>query len=93
MKKEYKLENSEETINDVHDEARCAGKYCAVHNPSDHHMRSWKQQWRDDRRIIVRVCPKHNVRHPDPDNNWEADSYFWVHRCCGCCKEPKKGYH
>lgn len=89
----HKLENSDEYIVNVHSEDKCRGKYCSVHNPSDHHMRSWRQHWRSDKGIIERICPKHGVGHPDPDSNWESDSYFWVHGCCGCCKEPKKKYY
>ena len=65
---------------------------CAVHNPSDHNMRDFKQHWRYDRGIIERICP-HGVGHPDPDiiayiraiagdKQAECES---VHGCDGCC--------
>jgi hypothetical protein len=70
----------------VHHPDKCKGKFCAVHNPSDHHMRDWPQYYRTDRGITERLCPKHGVGHPDPDDP-NPDR---VHGCCGCCTPPKK---
>lgn len=76
------------TLVNVHDQARCAGRPCVVHNPSDHEMRSWPLNWRGDRGLMERICP-HGVGHPDPDdlafhirngNTWQG-----VHGCDFCC--------
>lgn len=69
---------------DVHDPELCEGEYCCIHNPSDHHMRDWPQNWRQDRRLMERICP-HGVGHPDPDEI-NPDT---VHGCDGCCTPPK----
>lgn len=74
----------------VHAEDRCRGRYCTIHNPSDHHMRDWHLHWRSDRAIFERIC-SHGVGHPDPDQFefWEITNQNWqrVHGCCGCCHE------
>lgn len=75
---------------DVHSQSLCEGEWCVFHNPSDHHMRQWPTLWRDDRKIMERICP-HGVGHPDPDDvayhirndrAWQG-----VHGCDGCCRE------
>lgn len=71
----------------AHSPAACSGPPCAVHWPSQHHMRSWRQHWRGDRKMIERVCPnpEHGgTGHPDPDD-LARDR---VHGCCGCCTAP-----
>lgn len=81
----------------THPETRCAGEWCVVHNPSDHHMRSWPLNWRGDRGLIERICPAHGVGHPDPDHlafteqirGARAAEVESVHGCCGCCAPPK----
>ena len=75
------LEHSDETLFWIHDEERCKGQPCTVHNRTDHHMRGWPQHWRRDRRMMERICP-HGVGHPDPDELPEIDT---VHGCDGCC--------
>lgn len=72
----------------THPAWRCEGEYCCVHNPSNHHMRTWDLNWRDDRGRMERLCP-HGIGHPDPDalafrarNGMNADD---VHGCDGCC--------
>jgi len=76
----------------VHNKEDCKGKHCCIHNPSNHHMRDWPTNWRDDRKLMERIC-KHGVGHPDPDDldfkerlgldiKTEA-----IHGCCGCCME------
>lgn len=76
-------------LHNVHDPARCAGKVCVIHNPTDHHMRGWQAVWRSDRGIVERLCPDHGVGHPDPDQipYWRATNQMWqtVHGCCRCC--------
>lgn len=53
---------------------------CPIHNPSDHHMKDWEQNYRPDRRIIERICP-HGIGHPDPDDIATNKT----HGCDGCC--------
>lgn len=38
---------------------------CCIHNPSDHHMRTWRQNWRGDKGVMERLC-SHGIGHPDP---------------------------
>lgn len=73
----------------THAPGECSGEWCVIHNPSDHHMRSWPTNWRSDRKLMERVCP-HGVGHPDPDdlafhvrngNTWQGS-----HGCDGCCR-------
>ncbi len=68
----------------THPPDRCAGNPCPVHNPSDHHMKEWPQNYRDDRGMTERICP-HGVGHPDPDDI----STDRTHGCDGCCQPPK----
>lgn len=79
----------------MHSKSECSG-HCPIHNPSEHHMRSWKLIWRDDRKIFERICD-HGVGHPDPDTlaffknhrgNKEARLEA-VHGCDGCCNPPR----
>jgi hypothetical protein len=79
----------------THTPDKCEGRPCCVHNPSDHHLRSWEMNYRQDKGIMERICPDHGVGHPDPD-----DLAYWlsighpemgVHACCGCCHENKAG--
>lgn len=73
----------------VHLSNQCAGEFCVVHNPSDHHMRTWPLNWRDDTGVMERICP-HGVGHPDPDaaDFQESIGREWatVHGCDGCCR-------
>lgn len=55
---------------------------CAIHTPTEHHMATWAQNWRDDRGITERICP-HGIGHPDPDDQ----TIDTVHGCDGCCQE------
>lgn len=76
------------TLQNVHLADQCAGRPCIIHNPSDHHMRSWDLVWRGDKGCFERTCP-HGVGHPDPDNaaflRSIGKSYLSVHGCDGCC--------
>lgn len=70
----------------VHDPVLCEGRFCTVHNRSEHDMRSFPQHWRSDLALMERTCP-HGVGHPDPD---ERHRPSWtdgkeVHGCDGCC--------
>lgn len=79
-------------LSNVHDESKCAGRPCVLHNPSDHHMREWPMLFRADRHLMERTCP-HGVGHPDPDDlSWhvsEGREWQGVHGCCaeGCCRD------
>lgn len=76
------------TLVDVHPAWACSGRSCVVHNPSDHHMRGWRLNWRGDRGLMERICP-HGVGHPDPDDlaYQRSVSREWQghHGCDGCC--------
>lgn len=73
----------------THDEAQCWGEYCCIHNPSDHSMRHWPMNWRDDLKVMERICPC-GVGHPDPDDAAHKRriglAVLTVHGCCGCCQ-------
>lgn len=74
----------------VHASDKCAGEFCTIHNPSDHHMKDWPQNWRQDRGIMERVC-EHGVGHPDPDDPTIIKfAYERVHGCDLCCHDPRK---
>ena len=74
----------------VHPEGRCRGEVCVIHNPTEHHMRTWPLHWRQDRGIFERVC-EHGVGHPDPDHypHWSATGRLAqsIHGCDRCCVE------
>jgi len=80
----------------VHAERECAGQYCVIHNPSEHHMSGWPIEIRRDKNCLTeRICP-HGVGHPDPDSlvwiNGEFGENAWgVHGCDGCCWEATDG--
>lgn len=78
------LEHTDIYLN-CHDELSCRGEFCTLHNRSDHHMRSFPQEWRNDKNTMERTCP-HGVGHPDPDDFMLAiKPYLGVHGCDGCC--------
>jgi hypothetical protein len=90
---EVQLEHSP-VILVAHPFTKCDGTVCALHNRTDHAMRSFPQHWRYDRGLIERICP-HGVGHPDPDQRGylvqrygerRADAEF-IHGCCWerCC--------
>jgi hypothetical protein len=80
-----KLEHSNVRLS-THDPAICAGEPCTIHNRSAHGMRAFPQYWRDDRRIMERICP-HGIGHPDPDDfNIRTGHDPGVHGCDGCCR-------
>lgn len=79
----YTLVGSDRRIY-THHPSKCAGRHCCIHNPSDHHMKDWPQNWRDDRGIMERICPC-GIGHPDPDDPKAKDPHESVHGCCGCC--------
>ena len=74
-------------LTNVHGAAQCAGEFCWVHNPSEHHMLSWPIRWRADKGTAERACV-HGVGHPDPDDvayNLRVGRDVSVHGCDGCC--------
>ncbi len=74
----------------VHSPKRCRGRHCVLHDPSDHHMRSWPLVWRNDRGFMERQCP-HGIGHPDPDSaafQRSVGNPIGVHGCDGCCVKP-----
>lgn len=69
----------------THADDKCAGEFCVVHKPSDHHMVSWPLLWRADKGVMERIC-MHGVGHPDPDDlEYQGDTSLAVHGCDGCC--------
>jgi hypothetical protein len=62
----------------VHPRDNCAGRPCVVHDPSDHHMRSWPLHWDDDGKGFLRICV-HGYYHPDPDqfHFWDEMAAKW----------------
>lgn len=70
----------------THGSKKCGGNPCPIHNQSDHHMRSWPQNWRPDCRLMERMC-EHEIGHPDPDGLRS----FTGHTCDGCCADPRGG--
>lgn len=74
----------------AHKKGACVGdlrfkktRPCPLHRRTNHSMRSFPQQWRDDRGIMERICP-HGIGHPDPDQVLRTP-YDGVHGCDGCC--------
>lgn len=80
----------------VHPIEKCAGQVCVVHNPSAHHMLTWKASWDNAFGLVTREC-EHEYQHPDPDSlAWMVLAYVpeWVHAarvhdCDMCCHPPK----
>lgn len=69
----------------------CAGRICSVHNPSNHEMINWPQEWDGYSRLMVRQCP-HGLYHPDPDSVTylidTGNAYLTsrlLHTCDNCC--------
>jgi hypothetical protein len=40
-------------LENLHPRSGCAGQFCVIHNPSEHHMRSWALVWRDDKGVMA----------------------------------------
>lgn len=84
----FGVQQGDALLVNIHPADRCAGRHCVVHNPSDHHMRSWLLNWRGDKGVMERQCP-HGVGHPDPDDATYQRSvgrdFLTVHGCDGCC--------
>ena len=70
----------------VHSWIVCCGP-CPIHSPSKHPLVKASRHWRDDRRIMERICD-HGIGHPDPDDEkiiLRQDA--GTHGCDGCCVE------
>lgn len=80
-------------LTNVHQPVQCAGRACVIHEPSEHHMRSWplRARARDGGAYLERQCA-HGIGHPDPDAAaYELSAgrdYNVVHGCDGCCAPP-----
>lgn len=81
------LENTDKILH-VHEDIRCNGKPCAVHNRTEHGLRLMAQTWDPGSRTYFRVC-EHGDSHPDPDWAWWQNSIgnseAANHTCDGCC--------
>lgn len=80
-------------VSRLHPSSACAGSFCCLHNPSDHHMVDWMLNLRASG-LMERLC-RHGIGHPDPDslawlkrNGLEG---YEVHGCCGCCQPCTHG--
>jgi hypothetical protein len=75
----------------VHKQEQCRPGPCSIHNPSDHHMKSWPTHWREDRYLMERICA-HGIGHPDPDHishlPIEKRAVESIHGCDGDCLLP-----
>lgn len=67
-------------IVNVHNRNQCRNDFCTIHRPSQHSMIDLPQRWRNDRKMMERICP-HGIGHPDPDDI-VLDR---THGCDGCC--------
>lgn len=76
----------------VHSRYMCKGMWCAIHNPSDHPLKSRPLNWRGH--VMERIC-EHGVGHPDPDDLAWRESQgipsYPVHGCDGCCDRTEVG--
>jgi hypothetical protein len=70
---------SGQVLHRIHEGIHCLGTHCVIHNPMRGPWSSWPTFWRDDRRIMERICP-HGVGHPAVEDR----SANMVHGCCGC---------
>lgn len=93
---DYHIKWAKEHLSYVHGENRCKGEYCCIHNPSDHHMRTWPLNWRNDTGVMERICP-HGVGHPDPDDaafNIRMNlAHMNIHGCDGCCRRKEQAQY
>ena len=80
-------------MRNTHDEKDCKSFACCIHSPSDHHMRKFPMNWRNDRKMMERIC-ECGIGHPDPDHLAFVARTFGesnavtegVHGCCGHCE-------
>jgi hypothetical protein len=74
------VDDYNQLIVNVHRPNQCRNDYCTIHNPSRHPMSDFPQRWRQDKKVMERMCP-HGIGHPDPDDI----ALDKVHACDGCC--------
>lgn len=82
--------DGDDVLENVHPRELCEGRNCVLHNPSDHHMREWKLNFRNDTGQMERLC-EHGIGHPDPDDlayHTSIGRDFSIHGCDGCCWKP-----
>jgi hypothetical protein len=75
----------------THLRSACMGTWCCIHTQMPGPWSSWPRLWRDDRGVMVRVCPC-NVEHPVAEMYEPAiylnREYMLVHDCCECPCSP-----
>lgn len=98
-KPEYITGTGQKLVN-IHSEELCAGRICAIHNPTTEKPEcDWPTHWREDRGLMERVCD-HGIGHPaiehmeylkDLDEKNGTDHAKWegIHGCDGCCFKVK----
>lgn len=77
-------------LENVHDFTACLNsEFCVIHHPMPGPWSEWPTYWREDRRMMERVCP-HGVGHPVAEDYGRGDlsGSFFVHGCCGCPCNP-----
>lgn len=79
----------------THHKDKCAGQNCSIHNPSAHPLKNAPTVWRDDLKMMERICT-HGVGHPDPDDVaynvgilGKDENVYASHGCDGCCTNSK----
>lgn len=79
----------------THHKDKCAGQNCSIHNPSTHPLKNAPTVWRDDLKMMERICT-HGVGHPDPDDVaynvgilGKDENEYANHGCDGCCATPE----
>jgi hypothetical protein len=87
------ITGTNQELHNVHSADDCVGTYCVIHNPSKHPMVTWRTHWRSDRQLMERLCPTHNVGHPDPDHiahlPVDRQAIESEHGCCDCERESR----
>lgn len=75
-----------QTLHNIHgaDACRRNDSWCVIHDPKPGPWSTWRTHWREDRRIMERICP-HGVGHPAVENLGRDRT----HGCDGCpCSIP-----
>jgi hypothetical protein len=60
----------------------CRFRWCVIHHPMPGVWDEWPTHWRDDRRIMERICPC-GVGHPAAEEYLFHSTAALVHDCCG----------